>query len=69
MIANRLQPVKCVLKHEDGTRDEIMLNHSMNELQISWCVWYFDCFRSTFIARRFKAGSALNRMKELAAGR
>jgi aconitate hydratase len=48
-----LQPVKCVLKHADGKQDEIMLNHSMNDLQITW----------------FKAGSALNRMKELAAGK
>ncbi|KAK9500381.1 hypothetical protein O3M35_001658 [Rhynocoris fuscipes] len=42
--------VECVLKHADGKTDKIMLNHSMNEQQIQW----------------FKAGSALNRMKELA---
>ncbi|KAL1117112.1 hypothetical protein AAG570_004440 [Ranatra chinensis] len=44
------KPVTCVLKHEDGKVDKIQLNHSMNEQQIEW----------------FKAGSALNRMKELA---
>lgn len=44
------KPVKCVIKHEDGTVDEILLNHSLNEQQIEW----------------FKAGSALNRMKQLA---
>lgn len=42
--------VKCILKHSNGKSDTIMLNHSMNEQQIEW----------------FKAGSALNRMKELA---
>lgn len=41
-----MQPVKCVLKHDDGSNDEVLLNHSMNETQIEW----------------FKAGSALNRM-------
>lgn len=41
--------VKCVLKHADGSSDEILLNHTFNEQQIEW----------------FKAGSALNRMKEL----
>lgn len=43
------KPVKCVLKHADGKTDEILLNHTFNEPQIEW----------------FKAGSALNRMKEL----
>ncbi|NNL36723.1 MAG: aconitate hydratase [Nitrosopumilus sp.] len=44
---NELQPdkqVKCILSHSDGTKDEIMLNHSYNKAQIEW----------------FKAGSALN---------
>jgi aconitate hydratase len=36
--------LKLVVKHKDGTKDEIMLNHTMNEQQIKW----------------FKAGSALN---------
>ena len=36
--------VKCILAHNDGTQDEIMLNHSYNKSQIEW----------------FKAGSALN---------
>lgn len=43
------KPVKCIIKHSDGKTDEIMLNHTMNDLQIGW----------------FKAGSALNRMAEL----
>ncbi|RPI75861.1 MAG: aconitate hydratase [Ignavibacteriales bacterium] len=38
------KPVKMVVKHNDGTTDEVMLNHTMNEAQIKW----------------FKAGSALN---------
>ncbi len=44
---NNLQPgkqVKCVITHNDGNREEIMLNHSYNQSQIEW----------------FKAGSALN---------
>ncbi|KAK6623871.1 aconitate hydratase [Polyplax serrata] len=45
------KPIKCEIKHADGKVSNIMLNHSLNELQIGW----------------FKAGSALNRMKELAA--
>jgi len=45
------KPVECHLHHENGTVESIQLNHSMNEQQIEW----------------FKAGSALNRMKLLAA--
>jgi aconitate hydratase len=41
--------VTCVLKHKDGSKDEFPLNHTLNEPQIEW----------------FKAGSALNRMKEV----
>ena len=44
---NELEPhkqVKCIILHVDGTKDEIMLNHSYNKSQIEW----------------FKAGSALN---------
>ena len=44
------KPVKCVIKHKDGKSDSFNLNHTMNEQQIKW----------------FQAGSALNRMKELA---
>ena len=42
-----LQPgkqVKCVISHADGSKDEILLNHSYNNAQIEW----------------FKSGSALN---------
>ncbi|CAL7933086.1 unnamed protein product [Xylocopa violacea] len=46
------KPVKAEIKHKDGKVDSITLNHTMNEQQISW----------------FKAGSALNRMKEIASG-
>ena len=45
-----LQPVTCEIKHEDGSMEKIQLNHSMNKQQIEW----------------FYAGSALNRMKDLA---
>ncbi len=38
------KPVEMILKHKDGSKDEIVLNHTMNEAQIKW----------------FKAGSALN---------
>lgn len=48
-----LQPLQCVIKHQDGTTDCILLNHSFNAQQIEW----------------FKAGSALNRMKELNAAK
>ncbi|KAM0728053.1 Aconitate hydratase, mitochondrial [Formica fusca] len=43
------KPVKAQIKHKDGKVDTITLNHTLNEQQIGW----------------FKAGSALNRMKEL----
>jgi aconitate hydratase len=36
--------IMLIVKHKDGTNDEIMLNHTFNEQQIDW----------------FKAGSALN---------
>lgn len=44
------KPVECHLKHKDGTVDKIQLKHTMNEGQIAW----------------FRAGSALNRMAEVA---
>jgi len=44
--------VDCRVTRSDGSSFNIKLNHSMNEQQISW----------------FKAGSALNRMKEVAKG-
>jgi len=43
--------LSCVLTHSDGSSDTILLDHTFNEQQIDW----------------FKAGSALNRMKEVAA--
>ena len=36
--------VKMIVKHKDGSKDEVMLNHTFNSAQIEW----------------FKAGSALN---------
>ncbi|KAI4503690.1 hypothetical protein M0802_001093 [Mischocyttarus mexicanus] len=47
------KPVKAEIKHKDGKVDVISLNHTLNEQQIGW----------------FKAGSALNRMKEIALGK
>jgi len=41
--------VKMTLKHSDGTKDEVMLNHTMNKHQIDW----------------FKVGSALNLMAKM----
>ncbi len=38
------QPLKMLLNHKDGSKDEITLNHTYNEPQIAW----------------FKAGGALN---------
>jgi aconitate hydratase len=38
------KPVKMIIKHKDGSKDEITLNHTMNKSQIEW----------------FRAGSALN---------
>lgn len=38
------KPVTCILKHNDGSQEEISLSHSYNQSQIEW----------------FKAGSALN---------
>jgi len=43
------RPVVATLHHSDGSNEDITLNHTFNEQQITW----------------FKAGSALNRMKEL----
>jgi len=45
------KPVKCEITHEDGKKETILLNHTLNESQIEW----------------FRAGSALNRMAELKA--
>jgi len=42
------KPLKLVLNHADGTKDQITVNHSYNQNQIGW----------------FKAGSALNLMAE-----
>ena len=42
------KPVDCVLFHNDGTKDEISLEHSYNNSQIEW----------------FKAGSALNVLRK-----
>uniref|UniRef100_A0A1B6CKN6 Aconitate hydratase n=1 Tax=Clastoptera arizonana TaxID=38151 RepID=A0A1B6CKN6_9HEMI len=44
------KPVTCEIKHEGGKSEKIQLNHTLNEQQIGW----------------FQAGSALNRMKQLA---
>ncbi len=41
--------IKMIMKHADGTTDEAILNHTMNENQIEW----------------FKAGSALNLIAEM----
>ena len=38
------KPVKMIINHKDGSTEEALLNHTMNEAQIKW----------------FKAGSALN---------
>ncbi len=38
------KPIKCIIHHENGTNEEILLNHSYNKFQIQW----------------FRAGSALN---------
>ncbi|VIO95562.1 Uncharacterized protein BM_BM17283 [Brugia malayi] len=43
------KPLKCILKHVDGKKEEIWLSHSFNAAQIEW----------------FKAGSALNHMKAM----
>ena len=48
-----LQSVKAEIKHSNGKVETVSLNHTMNEQQIEW----------------FQAGSALNRMKQLAAGK
>ena len=44
------KPLTVVLNHKDGSKDEIVVNHTYNEGQIAW----------------FKAGSALNIVKEQA---
>jgi len=47
---NGLEPgkqVKCIISHNNGNKEEILLNHSYNKSQIEW----------------FKAGSALNILK------
>lgn len=45
------KPLKCIVKHQDGSKDEIILNHTFNAGQIEW----------------FKAGSALNNMADMLA--
>jgi aconitate hydratase len=46
------KPLTLVLRHSDGTEDQIKVNHTYNEQQIEW----------------FKAGSALNLIKSQVAG-
>jgi aconitate hydratase len=41
------KPVTMVLNHKDGTKEELVLEHTFTDEQISW----------------FKAGSALNKIK------
>ncbi|KAK6037502.1 aconitase domain protein [Cooperia oncophora] len=43
------KPLKAIIKKPNGSKVEISLNHTFNEQQIEW----------------FKAGSALNRMKQV----
>lgn len=48
---SQLEPgkqLRCVVRHDDGTEDEMFLNHSYNKFQIKW----------------FQAGSALNVLRE-----
>ena len=47
------KPVECQIKHADGSVEKITLEHTLNEGQIEW----------------FKAGSALNRMREVLYGK
>ena len=47
------KPVPCTLNHSDGTEETMNLRHSLNEGQIGW----------------FKAGSAMNYIKNVAGGR
>jgi aconitate hydratase len=42
------KPLTIVVKHADGSQDEIKANHTYNENQIEW----------------FKAGSALNLIRK-----
>ena len=47
LLISKIAPekqIKMIVKHKDGSRTELMLNHTMNNAQIEW----------------FKAGSALN---------
>ncbi len=46
------QPLVCVVSHDDGEEERINLRHTMNPGQIDW----------------FKAGSAMNHMKNMAEG-
>ena len=46
------QPLVCVVTHDDGEEERINLRHTMNSGQIDW----------------FKAGSAMNHMKNMAGG-
>jgi aconitate hydratase len=43
------KPIKCIIQHENGTNDEILLEHSYNKFQIEW----------------FRAGSALNVLNKI----
>jgi len=46
------RPVQAVLKHADGSEETLNLRHTLNNAQIEW----------------FKAGSAMNYMKNLEEG-
>ncbi|MEE6502661.1 hypothetical protein FKM82_004590 [Ascaphus truei] len=43
------KPLKCIITHQNGSQETVLLQHTFNETQIEW----------------FQAGSALNRMKEI----
>ena len=47
------KPLQCMLKHADGTEESINLRHTLNKSQIEW----------------FKAGSAMNHMKNMEGAR
>jgi aconitate hydratase len=47
------KPLHCRITHKDGKTEDILLLHTFNDYQIGW----------------FRAGSALNRMKELSAAK
>ncbi|KRZ42550.1 putative aconitate hydratase, mitochondrial [Trichinella pseudospiralis] len=54
------KPLKCILKHHDGSTDEFLLDHTYNDLQIEW-------FKAVSTGSNNATYLIVNKMSELSA--